>query len=51
MSDSRAIRSISVLMPTWQKVAYLERVLAALASQQLGQYAGSRGSLGGAGDG
>jgi glycosyltransferase involved in cell wall biosynthesis/GT2 family glycosyltransferase len=33
--EPRAIRSISVLMPTWQGAAYLERVLAALASQQV----------------
>ena len=31
----RSIRSVSVLMPTWQGMEFLERVVSALASQQL----------------
>ena len=30
----RPIRTVSVLMPTWQGIEFLDRVLAALASQR-----------------
>src|SRR3954471_19422882 len=32
----RPIRSISVLMPTWQGIEFLKRVLEALANQEIG---------------
>ncbi|HVS11454.1 MAG TPA: glycosyltransferase [Planctomycetota bacterium] len=35
MPEPSPIRSISVLMPTWQGAAYLERVLASLAAQEV----------------